>query len=134
MKRSYLVKSFLVVSLMSGVAIAGDIETNDDNGKDIQIKSSVQLHENVNEKDEVKSANVRINEVIAIIEAKFSGRITKVELENEDGNLIYEAEVFLNDGKTMDIVVDAGNGQILASNADKPDHKDEDNNEEKEDS
>lgn len=133
MKRSYLVKSFLVVSLMSGVAIAGDIETNDDNGKDIQIKSSVQLPKNVNEKDEVKSANVRIDEVIAIIEAKFSGRITKVELENEDGNLVYEAEVFLNDGKTMDIVVDAGNGQILASNVDKPDHKDEDNNEEKED-
>jgi len=118
---------------MSGVAIAGDIETNDDNGKDIQIKSSVQLPKNVNEKDEVKSANVRIDEVIAIIEAKFSGRITKVELENEDGNLVYEAEVFLNDGKTMDIVVDAGNGQILASNVDKPDHKDEDNNEEKED-
>ena len=129
MKQSYLVKSFLVLSLVSGVAMAGDIETNDDNGKDIEIKSSIQLSEKASEAEEAKAAKVGMNEVIATIKAKFPGKITKVELENEEGNLIYEAEVFQNDGKTLDIVVDAGTGQILTSSVDKPDHEDEDDNE-----
>jgi len=129
MKQSYIVKSFLALSLVSGVAMAGDIETNDDNGKDMEIKSSVQLSERASEAEEMKAAKVGMSEVIATIEAKFSGKITKVELENEEGNLVYEAEVFQNDGKTLDIVVDAGTAQVLTSSVDKPDHEDEDDNE-----
>ena len=129
MKQSYLVKSFLALSLVSGVAMAGDIETNDDHGKDIEIKSSIQLSEKASEAEETKAAKVGMNEVIATIKAKFPGKITKVELENEEGNLIYEAEVFQNDGKTLDVVVDAGTGKILTSSVDKPDHEDEDDNE-----
>ena len=134
MKQSYIVKSFLALSLVSGIAMAGDIETNDDQGKDIEIKSSVQISETASEAEEMKASKVGMNEVIATIEAKFPGKIIKVELENEEGNLIYEAEVFQNNGKTLDIVVDAGTAQVLTSSVDRPDHEDEDDNEkEKED-
>ncbi len=134
MKQSYIVKSFLALSLVSGIAMAGDIETKDDQGKDIEIKSSVQISETASEAEEMKAAKVGMNEVIDTIEAKFPGKIIKVELENEEGNLIYEAEVFQNNGKTLDIVVDAGTAQVLTSSVDRPDHEDEDDNEkEKED-
>ncbi|WP_297525642.1 PepSY domain-containing protein, partial [Sulfurovum sp.] len=81
------------------------------------------------ETEEIKAAKVGINEVLAAIEAKLSGKITKVELENEEGNLVYEAEVFQKDGKTFNVVVDAGTAQVLTSSVDKPDHEDENDNE-----
>ncbi|HHD78140.1 MAG TPA: hypothetical protein ENK98_00630, partial [Epsilonproteobacteria bacterium] len=116
-----------------GLVYAGDIEVNDDKGKDVEVKSSIQMHKNASEADEVKAAKVGIDEVLANVKAKFSGKIIKVELDNEDGNLIYEAEVFQNDGKMLDVVVDAGTGQVLTSSVDKADHEEDDEGEEKED-
>jgi len=126
MKKSYLVKSLVVLGLLTSVAVANDIETNDDDGKDMEIRSSVQIGEKASEADEVKAAKISAGEVITILKAKFPGTITKIELENEDGNLIYEGEVFQNDGKAIDIVIDAGSGKILTSSVDKPDHEEDD--------
>ncbi|HHH37760.1 MAG TPA: hypothetical protein ENK77_03995, partial [Epsilonproteobacteria bacterium] len=113
MKKSYFVKSLVVLGLLTSVAVANDIEMNDDDGKDMEIRSSVQIGEKASEADEVKAAKISVGEVITILKAKFSGTITKIELENEDGNLIYEGEVFQKDGKAIDIVIDAGSGKIL---------------------
>ncbi len=133
MKKTNLVKSLAALSLIAGLVYAGDIEVNDDKGKDVEVKSSIQMHKNASEADEVKAAKVGIDEVLANVKAKFSGKIIKVELDNEDGNLIYEAEVFQNDGKMLDVVVDAGTGQVLTSSVDKADHEEDDEGEEKED-
>ncbi len=133
MKNRYVIKGLLLLSLAGGVIIAGDIET-DDHDKELQIKSSVQISEKSNEVEEIKAAKVTISDVIANIQAKFSGKITKVELENKDGNLVYESELFQDDGKTLEIIVDAGNGKILASSIDEPDYEEDDEKgEEKED-
>ena len=41
------------------------------------------------------------------------GQAVKAELDNENGNLVYSVEVKDASGATVDVKVDAGNGQIL---------------------
>lgn len=56
--------------------------------------------------------------------AKFPGTVKKVELEKEDGNVVYGIEIKTADGD-RDVKVDAGNGQIL--HIEKDDGEDDDN-------
>ena len=42
-----------------------------------------------------------------------SGEVRDVELENENGFVVYEVEVAGQDGKLREVVVDAGNGRVL---------------------
>ncbi len=44
--------------------------------------------------------------------AQVSGTVKKVELENEDGNVVYGIEIKTADGE-RDVKVDAGNGSVL---------------------
>ena len=50
--------------------------------------------------------------------AAVPGTAGKVELENENGNVVYGVEVTDTAGKTTDVKVDAGNGTVLAKEAD----------------
>jgi len=45
------------------------------------------------------------------------GTVTKVSLDDEDGNVVYSVEVQTAKG-IMDVKVDAGNGQVLAQDSD----------------
>jgi uncharacterized membrane protein YkoI len=49
--------------------------------------------------------------------AAVPGTAGKVELESENGNVVYGVEVTAN-GTTTDVKVDAGNGSVLAKDAD----------------
>ena len=42
------------------------------------------------------------------------GEVREVELESESGFVVYEVEVAANDGTMHEVVVDAGNGKVLA--------------------
>lgn len=50
--------------------------------------------------------------------AAVPGTAGQVELENEDGNVVFGVEVTTSAGKTIDVKVDAGNGKVLAQEAD----------------
>jgi uncharacterized membrane protein YkoI len=56
--------------------------------------------------------------------AAVPGTAGKVELENEDGNVVFGVEVSSAGGSKMDVKVDAGNGKVLAQ---EPDDGAEDN-------
>jgi uncharacterized membrane protein YkoI len=56
--------------------------------------------------------------------AAVPGTAGKVELENEDGNVVFGVEVTTAGGSKMDVKVDAGNGKVLAQ---EPDDGAEDN-------
>lgn len=43
------------------------------------------------------------------------GTVIEIELDNEAGNVVYTADVVTSDGES-EVVVDAGNGDILANN------------------
>jgi hypothetical protein len=45
------------------------------------------------------------------------GRVTSIELSNEGGNVVYTADVVTSNGES-EVVVDAGNGHVLAKHAD----------------
>jgi uncharacterized membrane protein YkoI len=42
------------------------------------------------------------------------GEVREVELESESGFVVYEVEVAGNDGTLHEVIVDAGNGKVLA--------------------
>jgi uncharacterized membrane protein YkoI len=42
------------------------------------------------------------------------GEVREVELESESGFVVYEVEVAANDGTLHEVIVDAGNGKVLA--------------------
>lgn len=120
----FFVKGLVLLSLVGTLAMAdGDKETSDDNQK-LNIKSSIQISDNATEEVENSSAKIGVTDVTKVIKGKSLGKILSVKLENENGNLVYIAEVVKND-QTKDIIVDAGNGKILASMVDKKDSKDE---------
>ena len=124
-KSSYFVKGLLVLGLVSTMAMANvDKESNDDNQKEIQVQSSIQLKENISESDEKKATKLDANEVINIVKAKFGGKVIDIQLENINGNLVYQADVF-NNNQTTNVYIDAGNGKILSSKVDKNDKESE---------
>lgn len=131
-KSSYFVKGILGLSLIGIVALANDIETKD-NKKEIDIKSSIQIKGDVSEQEEKNSAKIDAKDVVNILNKEQSGKIIKIDLENEDGNLVYKAEV-LNDNQVIDFTIDAGNGKILNQEIDKSDndHDKEENDDEDE--
>ena len=49
---------------------------------------------------------------------KVPGTADKVELDEEDGKVVYEVDVTAKDGTQSEVLVDATNGKILAEQAD----------------
>ena len=120
-KSSYFVKGLVILSLVGTMAMAdGDRESNDNNQKEIQVISSIQVKDNVSELDEKSAAKLGVDEVIKLIKTQFSGKVIDVQLENLNGNLVYQADI-LNNNQIKNVFIDAGNGKILLSRVDKKD-------------
>ena len=51
------------------------------------------------------------------VDVNIVGEITQVELENEDGNVVYAVE-FTKDGTETDVKIDAGTGKVLLVESD----------------
>jgi uncharacterized membrane protein YkoI len=49
------------------------------------------------------------------------GRILEVELEREDGRMVYELELLDADGRVWEIYYDAASGRLLETEAEHPD-------------
>jgi uncharacterized membrane protein YkoI len=50
--------------------------------------------------------------------AAVPGTAGQVELDNENGNVVYSVEIEKSDGSTIDVKVDAGNAKVLHQDAD----------------
>ena len=77
-------------------AIYGDGETDDD----AEEKQEAAKYQSL--------AKITPEQAIAVAEAAIGRKAKEVELENENGNLVYEVEI----GK-KEVIVDAGNGKVL---------------------
>jgi uncharacterized membrane protein YkoI len=80
-----------------------------DTGKDDESAESAALQ---------SQAKITPDQAKAAALAAVPGTANKVELENENGNVVYGVEVTDAAGKTTDVKVDAGNGTVLAKDAD----------------
>ncbi len=61
-------------------------------------------------------AKITPEDAKAIALKKVGGEIKKVELDDENGNVVYSVEM-IKDQKELDVKVDAGNGKILSIDA-----------------
>jgi uncharacterized membrane protein YkoI len=97
----------LAVLLTTGVALMSAQPANQ--------KGSIQI----NNKDEAQVAEMAkitldsaMNEALKQVQGKVL-KVLKVELENENGYLVYGVEIAKPDHQIVDVKVDAGNGKIL---------------------
>jgi uncharacterized membrane protein YkoI len=76
-------------------------------------------------------AKVSLDEAVKAALQSVPGQILKVELEDEDGYLVYGVEIAKADKQIADVKIDAGNGKLLKIDNDR---NDGDDREEAEDS
>jgi len=71
-----------------------------------------------------KQAKITEQEATKIALEKVPGTVDEVELENEDGLIVYEFEIVGEDGSEQDIEVDAKTGEIVKVEADDDENDD----------
>ena len=59
-----------------------------------------------------------LSEILPAVEARLGARVIEVELERDDGRLIYEFALIAPDGRILEAEVDARSGAILEVEAD----------------
>ena len=77
------------------------------------------------ESDHYDEAVITEEEAVSIAEEHTGGTAFSVELENEDGYLVYGVHVEKDDGSKYDVKVDAGTGEVLKVDSDDDDDDDE---------
>ncbi len=100
---------------------------DEDNDKAPSYKSSVQAsHTPDSEGQEEKAEQAALAQLAKITPAQAQAaamrstkgmKLSKIELENVDGNVVYEVEL-KNGPKAISVIVDAGNGNVLATEED----------------
>ena len=77
-----------------------------------------------------KMARIPILKAIEIASSRFKGTAVEAELEVEDGFLVYEVELSAGHHAVADVVIDAGNGNILKSEFEEEEEEEEEEGEE----
>ncbi len=54
-----------------------------------------------------------LTQILQIVSARHPGQVVEVEFEEDDGIHIYEIELLTNDGRLIEVAVDAATGRIL---------------------
>jgi uncharacterized membrane protein YkoI len=75
-------------------------------------KGSIQIN-NKDEAQVVGMAKISMDSAMNEALKQVQGKVLKVELENENGYLVYGVEIAKADNQIVDVKVDAGNGKIL---------------------
>ncbi len=82
-------------------------ETN--TGEQAETANSAQLQ---------SSAKITPEQAKSAALAQISGTVKNIQLENEEGSIIYAVEIQIADGGIREVTVDAGNGQVLPAESD----------------
>ena len=98
-----------------------------------QSKDKPAEHVEVNDAQEqatlAKQATITEEEAIKTALEKVPGTVQKVELEDEDGTVVYGIEVKAKDASVQDVKVDAKTGKIIKVENDDKNGKEENDNE-----
>ncbi|MGJ3264183.1 MAG: PepSY domain-containing protein [Salinarimonas sp.] len=91
----------LVLLLAPALALASNHRYSDDD-------------DHVRAREAVRSgAALPFADILATLSPTFGGRVIEVELEREDGRLVYEITLVAPDGRVRELVVDAASGRVL---------------------
>ena len=92
---------------------------------DVQY-GSIKLSKGLNESAMAKLATITSEKAAGIAHKVLTGDVVETELDNENGFLVWEVGMFDQNGEEISLVIDAGNGRLLAAELEgKEDHKDE---------
>lgn len=75
----------------------------------------------------VEMAKISLDSAMNKALKQVPGKVLRVELENENGYLVYGVEIAKTDHQTVDVKVDAGNGKILKIDQDNDEGHEEEN-------
>lgn len=75
---------------------------------------------------------IDMNRAIEIARQHGGGKVGEIELEQENGKWVYEAEVIRKGGGEMEILIDANSGAVIQSQEENEDDEDKDEHEEHE--
>ncbi|MFF3781432.1 PepSY domain-containing protein [Streptomyces sp. NPDC001933] len=117
MKRKIVIAAVTAAVLAGGGAATAVAFANDDS-HDREVRSSV-----AND----GTARVDVKDAVAAAVEAVPGTVTEAELDDEDGGLVWELDVYGSDKVWHDVTVDAGNGKVLAKHTsdDDDDHGDD---------
>ena len=99
-----------------------------DNGDEGENGQEENDQEENDKQEQAKLAKITEAESKAIALQKVPGTVTEVELEDEDGTIIYGVEVQVKDGSKQDVKVDAQTGKIVKVENDDQDENDQEQN------
>lgn len=132
MSKKILAGSALAAVLALGAIGGGSALASSSPGSDDVTRGSVQAPEREFENDAREDRSLEQRAKIGFADAEQAataarqGEVTKVELEEEGGFVVYEVDIAGDNGVEHDITVDAGNGNILATETGRDDAQDRD--------
>lgn len=103
MKRKFVIAAVTAAVLVGGTA-ATAVAFADDDSHDRQARSSVKSGD---------TARTDVAQAVTAAVRAVPGTVTEAELDDEDGGLVWELDVYGSDKVWHDVTVDAGNGKVL---------------------
>jgi uncharacterized membrane protein YkoI len=123
---SYLDKIRLAAAIGAVIAVLPPVISKGEDPKETAIHGTIQLpNEGNHEAGQASLAKKTVQQAIDAAVSRQSGTVLRVELQNEDGFLVYNVEVASADKKVHEIKVDAGDGSILRIDTDSADRETE---------
>ena len=123
---SYLDKIRLAAAMGAVIAVLPPVISKAEDPKETAIHGTIQLpNEGNHEAAQASLAKKTVQQAIDAAVSRQSGTVLRVELQNEDGFLVYNVEVASPDKKVHEIKVDAGDGSILRIDVDSADRETE---------
>jgi uncharacterized membrane protein YkoI len=118
MKKTFVAGTLALAVAVTGAAAMAAREKHEESEKKAEYRSSIQVSPKVeDEKALAKHATISRQEAVRVAQGAAEGKVIEAALENEDGNLVYDVEVKSGD-ETKEVIVDAGNGKVLAVSVD----------------
>ena len=103
-----MLRSLLVVAAASGGAwpanAGGDDDDDDDDRKRRRRERS---------RNSLPPGSENLQTILKKVRSEFPGRIIEVELDDDDGRLVYEIKLLDSKGRLFELDVDPRNGNIL---------------------
>ncbi|MCX4864413.1 PepSY domain-containing protein [Streptomyces sp. NBC_00257] len=115
MKRKFVIAAVTAAVLVGGTA-ATAVAFADDDSHDRQARSSVKSGD---------TARTDVAQAVAAAVRAVPGTVTEAELDDEDGGLVWELDVYGSDKVWHDVTVDAGNGKVLGKHTSDDDGDDD---------
>lgn len=120
MKRKIVIAAVTAAVLVGGgAATAVALTGGDSHGGDARTAGSSRTTDGG-----TTTARVTVGDAVEAAVRAVPGTVTEAELDDEDGRLVWELDVYGSDKAWHDVTVDPGNGKVLGKHVDRDDDGD----------